>query len=55
MVVNLILHDKIPNALAIGNALGMIIWASQTILLVILGLLSFIFLPKNFTKENVKN
>ena len=55
LVVNLILHDKTPNALAIGNALGMIIWASQTILLIILGLLSFIFIPKNFAKEDVKN
>lgn len=55
LVVELILHDKIPNALAIGNALGMIIWASQTISLVILGLISFIFLPKNYTKEDVKN
>jgi glycosyltransferase 2 family protein len=55
LVVELILHDKNPNALAIGNALGMIIWASQTILLVILGLISFIFLPKNYTKEDVKN
>ena len=55
LVVKLILQDKTPNALAIGNALGMIIWASQTILLVLLGLLSFIFLPKNFTKEDVKN
>ena len=55
LVVELILHDKIPNALAIGNALGMIIWASQTISLVILGLISFIFLPKNYAKEDVKN
>jgi uncharacterized membrane protein YbhN (UPF0104 family) len=55
LVVNLILHDKIPNALAIGNALGMLIWASQTLSLIILGLISFIFLPKNFAKEDVKN
>ena len=55
MVVQLVLQDKLPNALAIGNALGMIIWASQTLMLVLLGLLSFIFLPKNFSKEDVKN
>ena len=55
MVVQLVLQNKLPNALAIGNALGMIIWASQTLMLVLLGLLSFIFLPKNFSKEDVKN
>ena len=55
MVVQLVLQDTLPNALAIGNALGMIIWASQTLMLVLLGLLSFIFLPKNFSKEDVKN
>jgi len=55
MVVELVLKDKLPDALAIGNALGMIIWASQTVMLIILGLLSFIFLPKNFSKEDVKN
>ena len=54
MVVQLVLQDKLPNALAIGNALGRIIWASQTLMLVLLGLLSFIFLPKNFSKEDVK-
>jgi hypothetical protein len=49
------MKDKTPNALAIGNAIGMIIWASQTILLIILGLISFILLPKNHLKEDVEN
>ena len=40
LVVNFVMKDKTPNALAIGNAIGMIIWASQTILLIILGLIS---------------
>lgn len=43
-----------PNALAIGNALGMIIWVSQTLLLIIMGLISLVLLPKNYTKENVE-
>ncbi len=55
LVVNFVMKDKTPNALAIGNAIGMIIWASQTILLIILGLISFILLPKNHSKENVEN
>ena len=54
LVVNFVMKDKTPNALAIGNAIGMIIWASQTILLIILGLISFILLPKNHSKENVE-
>ena len=52
LVVNFILGKENPNALAIGNALGMIIWVSQTLLLIILGLLSFIFIPNNFIKES---
>jgi hypothetical protein len=55
LVVNFVMKDKTPNALAIGNAIGMIIWASQTILLIILGLISFILLPKNHSKEDVEN
>lgn len=34
-----------------GKALGMIIWASQTVMMIVLGLLSFILLPKNYTKD----
>jgi uncharacterized membrane protein YbhN (UPF0104 family) len=55
LVVNFILKDTYSNALSIGNALGMIMWVSQTVLLITLGLLSFLFLPKNFEKENVKS
>jgi uncharacterized protein (TIRG00374 family) len=55
LVVNFVMKDKTPNALAIGNAIGMIMWASQTLLLIILGLISFILLPKKFAKEDVEN
>lgn len=41
-----------PEALAVGNALGMLIWTSQTILMILLGLLSLVLLPRNYTKEN---
>jgi uncharacterized membrane protein YbhN (UPF0104 family) len=34
-----------------GYALGMIIWTSQTLLVVLLGVLSFVLLPKNFRKD----
>ncbi|MEY4603636.1 MAG: hypothetical protein RIT43_928 [Bacteroidota bacterium] len=40
------------NALAIGNALGMLIWATQTVLMIALGLLSLVLLPKNYSQEN---
>lgn len=33
----------------IGKALGMIIWVSQTSMMIVLGLLSLILLPKNYT------
>jgi hypothetical protein len=32
----------------------MIIWISQTLLLIILGLLSLVLLPKNYNKEDVE-
>ena len=54
LVIVFYLGDTVPDALAIGNALGMIIWVSQTLLLIIMGLISLILLPKNYTKENVK-
>lgn len=38
----------------VGAALGMIIWSSQTALVIILGLLSFVLLPKNYSNEHVK-
>lgn len=43
-----------PNASATGKALGMIIWISQTLFLIILGLLSLVLLPKNYNKEDVE-
>lgn len=43
-----------PNASATGKALGMIIWISQTLFLIILGLLSLVMLPKNYNKEDVE-
>jgi glycosyltransferase 2 family protein len=48
LVVVFYLGDENPNALAIGNALGMLIWVSQTIFLIILGLISLIFTTKEF-------
>jgi uncharacterized membrane protein YbhN (UPF0104 family) len=51
LVVLFYLGEDTPNAVAIGNALGMLIWASQTLLLIILGLISLILIPKNFAKE----
>jgi glycosyltransferase 2 family protein len=55
LVVVFYLGDENPNALAIGNALGMLIWVSQTIFLIILGLISLILLPKNFDKEKINH
>lgn len=51
LVIVFYLQDSNPNAQAIGNALGMLIWVSQTLLLIFLGLISLIILPKNHTKE----
>lgn len=55
LVVVFYLGDEEPQAQAIGNAIGMLIWVSQTIFLIILGLLSLFLLPNNYSKENVKN
>lgn len=38
----------VENAEAIGNALGMVIWATQTIFLILLGLISFILMPRKY-------
>ena len=38
-------------AIGIGKALGMVIWTSQTLGMIILGLISMIGLPRNFKKE----
>lgn len=47
LVIAYYLKD-LPNeeAFAIGNALGLIIWASQTALLIIIGLISWVLIPK---------
>ena len=47
--------DYPEQALGIGTALGWIIWLSQTILMIVLGLISLVLIPKNFTEENGKN
>jgi uncharacterized protein (TIRG00374 family) len=55
IVVEFVLKDKVPEARAIGNALGMITWISQTLILIVLGLISLILLPKKYDKEDVEN
>ena len=35
----------------VGWAIGMLIWSSQTILIILLGILSFFLLPKNYSKD----
>jgi glycosyltransferase 2 family protein len=44
--------DHPEHAFAIGTALGWIIWLSQTLLMIILGLISLVLIPNNFSKEN---
>lgn len=44
--------DYPEQALAIGTALGWIIWLSQTVLMIILGLISLALLPNNFEKTD---
>lgn len=55
MVIEYFLIDTLGSAEAkgIGWALAMIIWSSQTILIIALGLLSFVLLPKNFVQDGV--
>ncbi|MDB4340221.1 flippase-like domain-containing protein [Crocinitomicaceae bacterium] len=42
----------VENADAIGNALGMVIWATQTIFLILLGLISFILMPRKYKSKD---
>ncbi len=42
----------VENADAIGNALGMVIWATQTIFLILLGLISFILMPRKYNSKD---
>jgi glycosyltransferase 2 family protein len=44
--------DHPENAEGIGNAMGMLIWVAQTIMMIVLGLISLIMLPKNYSKAN---
>jgi uncharacterized membrane protein YbhN (UPF0104 family) len=40
--------DYPSDAQAIGNALGMLVWVTQTLLMIILGLISMVLLPTNY-------
>jgi uncharacterized membrane protein YbhN (UPF0104 family) len=52
VVIEYYLKDKYGDqALGIGRALGAIIWLSQTLLLIVLGVFSFFLLPKNYSKD----
>ena len=54
LVVAFYLGDKLgaETAQGVGYAIGMIIWASQTLMMIILGLLSLILIPKNFSSKD---
>jgi uncharacterized membrane protein YbhN (UPF0104 family) len=39
------------DGLAIGNALGMVIWATQTIFLILLGLISLVLMPRKYNTD----
>ncbi|MFO0495157.1 MAG: lysylphosphatidylglycerol synthase transmembrane domain-containing protein [Flavobacteriia bacterium] len=53
LVVAFYIGKQYPeDAQAIGNALGMLIWVTQTLLMILLGLISLVLLPKNYSKEN---
>lgn len=47
-------EDHPDNAQGLGNALGMMIWVSQTFMMVLLGLLSLVLIPKNYSKADVE-
>lgn len=55
LVIEYFLIDSLgaSEAKGIGWALAMIIWSSQTIMMIALGLLSFVLLPKNYTQDVV--
>jgi hypothetical protein len=53
LVISFYLKNENPaNAEGIGNAMGMLMWVSQTIMMIVLGLLSLLLLPKNYNKSN---
>jgi hypothetical protein len=41
----------VADSLAIGNALGMVIWATQTIFLILLGLVSLVLMPRKHNAD----
>lgn len=49
-VISYYLHDE--NGQGVGWAIGMMIWSSQTILIILLGITSVFLLPKNFSKDD---
>lgn len=52
LVIEYYLKDQYGvQARGLGWALGMIIWASQTLLIILLGILSLFLLPKNYSKD----
>jgi hypothetical protein len=56
LVVTFYIQKQYPqDAQAVGNALGMLIWATQTVLMILLGLISLWLLPRNYSKENDEN
>ncbi len=53
MVVALYIQQDYPlDAKPIGNALGLLIWSSQTMIMIVLGLISLYLLPKNHKKTS---
>ena len=44
-------RQGVEDALAVANALGMLIWASQALIMLVMGLASLYFLPKNYQKN----
>ena len=44
----------VDDSLAIGNAIGMVIWATQTLFLILLGLISLALMPRKY-KSNEKD
>lgn len=52
IVVNFYLGQQLGDgAKGVGEALGMLIWSSQTLMMIILGLISFIIIPRKFKKQ----
>lgn len=55
LVIAFYLKDSYSDsAEGIGNALGLLIWVSQTLMMIVLGLLSLVLLPKNYSSKDVE-